>query len=116
MSEGQASSKEDRRRLIEAIVAYAVFCGLGLISRYIPGVFLIFLLFGIVFPLVWAKIAHDWQSIGFTRRNLGPAIGWGWEQAWLYACTPISCSGEMSRCHRCGVYRFSFLFQSGCSF
>jgi membrane protease YdiL (CAAX protease family) len=77
MNERQASVKEDRRKLIEAIVAYAVFCGIGLISRYIPGVFLIFLLFGIVFPLVWAKIANDWQSIGFTRRNLGLAIGWG---------------------------------------
>lgn len=68
---------EDNRKLIEAIVAYSVFCGIGLISRFIPVAFLLFLLFGIAFPLLWARYSHDWEAIGFTKRNLSKAVWWG---------------------------------------
>jgi len=63
--------------LLGSVLAYLVFCGLGLISRYVPPVFALFLIYGIVFPIVWAKATHDWSSMGLMRRNLGEAIRWG---------------------------------------
>jgi len=56
---------------------YVCFCGLGLASRFVPSLFLIFVLYGIAFPLIWAKRMHDWSSVGFSKRHLGKAFLWG---------------------------------------
>jgi len=77
MTDNQTHPREKSRKLLEAIVAYLSFCGIGLISRFIPVAFLLFLLFGIAFPLLWAKISKDWEAIGFTKRNLSKALWWG---------------------------------------
>ena len=69
--------KETHRHLIEAVIAYAVFCGLSFLSRFVSPVFLLVVISGLAFPLVWAKITRGWASIGFTRRNLGQALLWG---------------------------------------
>jgi len=69
--------KETHRHLIEAVIAYAVFCGLSFLSRFVLPVFLLVVISGLAFPLVWAKITRSWASIGFTRRNLGQALLWG---------------------------------------
>lgn len=65
------------RPLIEVLVGYGMFCALGLISRFLPVVFVFFVAYGIAFPLVWAKITGGWQIAGFSRRNLSPALAWG---------------------------------------
>lgn len=65
------------RPLTEALVALAVFCGLSLLSRLIPTLFLLVVAGGIGFPLVWARLTKDGAAMGFTRRNLGPAVLWG---------------------------------------
>lgn len=69
--------KESRRHLIGDFVAFAAFCGLSLLSRFILPVFILVVIFGLVFPIVWAKITQNWASIGFTRQNLGQALLWG---------------------------------------
>ena len=69
--------KETQRHLIEAVIAYAAFCGLSVLSRFVPLVFLLVVVGGIAFPLVWAKLTRDWAAIGFTRRNLRQALLWG---------------------------------------
>jgi len=69
--------KETHRHLIEAVIAYAVFCGLSFLSRFVLPVFLLVVIGGLAFPLLWAKITRSWASIGFTRRNLGQALLWG---------------------------------------
>ncbi|MBN1660871.1 MAG: CPBP family intramembrane metalloprotease [Anaerolineae bacterium] len=56
---------------------YAVFCGLGLVSRIVPAVFVLFVAYGIAFPLVWARFTHSWDALGFSRRNLASALIWG---------------------------------------
>jgi len=71
------SKKETKKYLIEAVIAYVVFCGLSVSSRFVPPVFFLVVVSGIAFPLVWAKLTRDWVSIGFTRRNLGQALLWG---------------------------------------
>lgn len=65
------------RPLIEALVGYGLFCALGLVSRFLPVVFVLFVAYGIAFPLVWAKITGSWQVMGFSRRNLSSALAWG---------------------------------------
>lgn len=71
------SGKTMTRPLVEAIVAYVVFCGLSFLSRFAEAVFLLVLLFGLAFPLIWAALTRTWGAMGFTRRNLGPALLWG---------------------------------------
>lgn len=69
--------QEAQRHLIEAVIAYAAFCGLSVLSRFFLPVFLLVVVSGIAFPLVWAKLTRDWAAIGFTRRNLAQALLWG---------------------------------------
>jgi len=66
-----------RKSLVEAFFGFATFCALGLISRFIPAVFALFVVYGIAFPLIWAKRTHTWQTMGFSRHNLLPALLWG---------------------------------------
>lgn len=65
------------RPLVEAILGYAAFSTLSLLSRFMPPVFLLVAISGIAFPLLWARLTWDWAAIGFTRRNLGTAFAWG---------------------------------------
>lgn len=69
--------KETQRHLIEAVIAYVAFCGLSVLSRFVPLVFPLVVVSGIAFPLVWAKLTRDLAAIGFTRRNLRQALLWG---------------------------------------
>ena len=72
---------EDRARhrnlLVEALLGYGVFCALGLVSRSIPVVFVLFVAYGIVFPLMWAGATRNWGAAGFSRRNLSSALALG---------------------------------------
>jgi membrane protease YdiL (CAAX protease family) len=61
----------------EALIGYGVFCALGLASRFVPAIFILFVAYGIVFPLVWAGLERDWRALGFSRRNVAPALAWG---------------------------------------
>jgi membrane protease YdiL (CAAX protease family) len=65
------------RPLTEAIIAYAAFCGLSLLSRFVPPVFFLVVVGGIAFPLLWVARARDWVAIGFTRHKPGQALLWG---------------------------------------
>lgn len=69
--------KATRRSFIEAAIAYAAFCGLSFSSRFAPPVFLLVIVSGLFFPLLWARLTRDWISVGFTRRNLRQAFLWG---------------------------------------
>jgi len=71
------AQERGQRPLTEALVALAAFCGLSLLSRLIPLLFLLVVAGGIGFPLVWARVTKDGAAMGFTRRNLGPAVLWG---------------------------------------
>lgn len=66
-----------RNLLVEALIGYGVFCALGLVSRFIPVVFVLFVAYGIVFPLMWAGATRNWSAVGFSRRNLLSALAWG---------------------------------------
>jgi membrane protease YdiL (CAAX protease family) len=66
-----------QRPLLEALIAYAVFCGLSLLSRVIPPLFFLVIVSGIAFPLIWGRVTRDWAAIGFTRQRLGQALPWG---------------------------------------
>ncbi len=69
--------KETHKHLIEAVIAYAAFSSLSVLSRFALPVFLLVVVGGFAFPLIWAKLTRNWVSIGFTRRNLGRALLWG---------------------------------------
>lgn len=89
--------KKIRRHLMEAVIAYAAFCGLSGLSRFFSPLFLLVVVSGIAFPLLWAKFAGSWSSIGFTRRNLGQALLWGLGAGVLFTLyTYISLSEEPS--------------------
>jgi len=74
-----------RHPLVEASIGYLAFCALGLASRFIPVIFALFVLFGIAFPLVWAGLTHTWNAMGFSKRNLLPALMWGLVAGVLWA-------------------------------
>jgi membrane protease YdiL (CAAX protease family) len=76
-SKEQTPQETKRKSLAEALIALFVFCGLSVLSRFAPAVFLLVVVSGIAFPLIWAKFTKDWAAIGFTRRNLGQALLWG---------------------------------------
>jgi membrane protease YdiL (CAAX protease family) len=77
VSKGKNAQDTERKALIEAIIALLAFCGLGLLSRLVAPLFLLVVGSGLLFPLVWGKVTRDWQTMGFTRRNLGPSLIWG---------------------------------------
>jgi membrane protease YdiL (CAAX protease family) len=75
--EGRQSAARTRRPWIEALIGYSTFCVLGLLSRLVPVAFVLFVAYGILFPLVWAKYTHTWNALGFSRRNLAAALALG---------------------------------------
>jgi membrane protease YdiL (CAAX protease family) len=70
-------SVRHRNLLVEALIGYGVFCALGLVSRFTPVVFVLFVTYGIAFPLIWARATRNWSALGFSRRNLSSALTWG---------------------------------------
>jgi membrane protease YdiL (CAAX protease family) len=70
-------SGQRRDSLVEALVGYGAFCALGLLSRVIPAVFVLFVAYGIAFPLVWAALARNWRALGVSRHNVSSAVIWG---------------------------------------
>lgn len=69
--------QEAHRHLLEATIIYVAFLGFSLLGRLIQPVFLLVMVTGIAFPLVWALLTRDWTAIGFTRRNWKQALLWG---------------------------------------
>lgn len=67
----------NKRMLIEAIISTIIFCIISYLSRFIVPLFGLVVVFGIAFPLIWAKVKKDWASIGFTKKSLGKAFIWG---------------------------------------
>ena len=63
-----------RNLLVEAVVGYGVFCALGWVSRFIAAVFILFVAYGIVLPLIWAGLAHNWRVMGFCKHNVSSAL------------------------------------------
>jgi membrane protease YdiL (CAAX protease family) len=68
---------ESRRALFEAFAAYAVFCAVTFLIRYLPLAMPVMALGGIAFPLAWGKSTGRWAEMGFTRRNAAAAVCWG---------------------------------------
>ena len=71
------SRNAKRQALAEAVTALVAFCGLSLLSRLVPLLFLLVVGGGLFFPLIWGVFTKDWKSMGFTRRNLGLGLLWG---------------------------------------
>ena len=76
-SKDQIPQATKRKSLTEALIALVAFCGLSALSRLFPPVWALVLINGMAFPLLWAWRTRDWARMGFTRRNLGPALLWG---------------------------------------
>jgi membrane protease YdiL (CAAX protease family) len=68
---------QKRRALTEAIVGYAAFCAISLLSQVVPLALPLMVISGLTLPLAWGKRTGDWERMGFTRRNPGAAILWG---------------------------------------
>lgn len=77
VSNGENARDIERKALTEAIVALLAFCGLSLLSRLFPSLFLLVVGSGLLFPLIWGVFVKDWKTMGFTRRNIGRALLWG---------------------------------------
>jgi membrane protease YdiL (CAAX protease family) len=71
------TERPTRRENVWTAGAYGLFCAIGLLSRAVPALFWVFVAYGIVFPLVWARRAGDWSTVGLTRQGLGRAALWG---------------------------------------
>lgn len=67
----------NKNLFLVALGVYFVSCIFGLMSRFIPIMFIIFVLFGILFPLLYAKFRHNWGSIGFSWYKIPQALFWG---------------------------------------
>ena len=63
--------------LVQAIFVYIAYSGLSYLSRFVVPLFPLLVVFGIIFPLVWARSSRDWHMYGFTRHSLGRAMFWG---------------------------------------
>lgn len=74
-----------RNLLVEAVVGYGVFCALGWVSRFVPAVFVLFVAYGLAFPLIWAGLANNWRVLGFSKHNVSSALIWGIAAGVLWA-------------------------------
>jgi len=72
------NKKEGKRiSLIQASVAFILFCGISALGRVTAPLFFLMILTGIAFPLIWAKKSDGWDEIGFRREKIVLAIFWG---------------------------------------
>jgi membrane protease YdiL (CAAX protease family) len=71
------SQRIKNKALAEAVIAFSVFCGLSLLSRFVAPLFLLVVSVGLFFPLIWGIFTKDWKTMGFTRRDIGQALLWG---------------------------------------
>ncbi|MDP2401700.1 MAG: CPBP family intramembrane metalloprotease [Actinomycetota bacterium] len=74
-----------RRAIAEGVIAYGVFAGIGLASRFVPALFVLFVAYGLLFPVAWAIVHRDWGSIGITRDRTRRAVAWGLGAGLLWA-------------------------------
>lgn len=65
-----------RHRLIGLVGAVGFF-GISLLSYVTPAGVPLMVLTGLLLPLVWGWRTREWAAMGFHRRNLGAALGWG---------------------------------------
>jgi hypothetical protein len=72
--QGQGPPRPTKRPLVEALIAYAAFCGLSVLSRLVPPLFFLVIVCGIAFPLIWGRVTRDWAAMGFTRQKLAQAL------------------------------------------
>jgi membrane protease YdiL (CAAX protease family) len=77
LSQAEQRTPRSGRHLVEALVAFALFCSLTLLSCYAPLALHLTALAGLVFPLVWGKVTGRWADMGFTRQGLPTAVSWG---------------------------------------
>lgn len=71
------SSSATKRPLAEVLIAYAAFCSLSVLSRFILPPFFLVSVCGIALPLIWGRVTRDWAAMGFTHQRLGQALAWG---------------------------------------
>ena len=71
------SEEKSNKKFITTIIVFIVFCLLSFLSRLVLPLFLIVLVFGIAFPLFWAKKTKEWKHMGFKQKNRGQALLWG---------------------------------------
>jgi membrane protease YdiL (CAAX protease family) len=66
-----------RATLTNTLIFTALFFLLTALGHTDPSFISLMALMGLAFPLLLAWQTDDWQSMGFTRRNALPAMGWG---------------------------------------
>jgi membrane protease YdiL (CAAX protease family) len=66
-----------RTTITNTLIFTALFFLLTALGHTDPSFISLMALMGLAFPLLLAWQTDDWQSMGFTRRNAVPALGWG---------------------------------------
>jgi len=69
--------EKSKKDIATTFIVFAVFCCLSFLSRLFLPLFLVVLVFGIAFPLLWARKTKGWRLIGFKQKNRGQAFLWG---------------------------------------
>ena len=67
----------NKKKIITTLFVVIAFCIVSLLSRFILPLFLIVLIVGITFPLLWAKKTNTWTTMGFKQPNKKQALRWG---------------------------------------
>lgn len=80
--------------LTRVTTGYAAFLALGLLSRFVPFVFLVMVVIGIVAPVMLAR--RRGERLGYTRRGLGRGVAWGLGIGALMAALTVSIYGLTS--------------------
>jgi len=73
----RSSEGTDGESLVEAAVAFIVFCYLTAASHRVDAALHAMALAGLAFPLVWAKVTGRWAEMGFVRDGVSSALLWG---------------------------------------
>lgn len=71
------AKRNRNRQFSQACFVFALFCALSLLSQGWYPVFGLVAILGIAFPLAWGKRTGNWAEMGFSMRNIGPALLWG---------------------------------------
>ena len=63
--------------LLQPLVVAAAFYALSLLTFSVPLALPLMVISGIGLPLVWGSVTGTWEFMGFTRRKIASALGWG---------------------------------------
>ena len=77
VTQGASTQRAAGRHSLIGLLGCVGFSVVSLLGYATPLAVQLMVLTGLALPLAWGAVTREWGAMGFTRRNLSRALGWG---------------------------------------